>query len=76
MASMLAQLRQMDNLAQCRGMLLGTFTQMTAQHLDPAMEELVLDVMHDYPIPIAVSHDLGHGDNAHCVPIGAPVSFQ
>lgn len=76
MASLLAQLRQMDYLAQCRGVLLGTFTQMTAQHLDPTMEELVLDVMHDYPIPIAVSPDLGHEGNAHCLPIGAPVSFQ
>lgn len=76
MASLLAQLGQMGYLAQCRGVLLGTFTQMAAQKLEPPMEELVLDVMHGNSIPIAVSPDLGHGDDAHCLPIGAVVSFQ
>ncbi len=76
MASLLVQLYQMDYVDQCRGVLLGTFSQMTAQHLQQTIEEVVLDVTRDYSIPIAVTPALGHGADAHGLPIGAKILFQ
>lgn len=75
MASLISQLQQIGYLQQCNGILLGTFSEMTAQSYRPTIEELVLKITDEFRIPVAITNKLGHGADAHCLPIGLDLSF-
>ena len=76
MASLLSQLRQTGYFDQLGGVLLGSFTQMAVESQQPTIEELVLDAAHDYHFPIAMTQQVGHGDDAHCLPLGLALSLD
>jgi muramoyltetrapeptide carboxypeptidase LdcA involved in peptidoglycan recycling len=70
MASLLAQLDQLSVFAKCSGVLLGTFSAMQAKKMEPSIEQLVLEITERYQLPVAKTEQLGHGEDAHCLPIG------
>lgn len=75
MASFLAQLDQLSIFRSCRGVLLGTFSAMQSEKLTPAIERLVLSITEKYGLPVARTKQLGHGEDARCLPIGGMVSL-
>ncbi|RYM02911.1 hypothetical protein EWH99_09950 [Sporolactobacillus sp. THM7-7] len=70
MASLLAQLDQLSAFHVLRGVLLGTFSAMQCENQTPAIEELVLGITEKYGLPVAKTEQLGHGEDARCIPIG------
>lgn len=76
MASLMSQLRQMGYFDHVEGVLLGSFSQMAAESHGPTIEDLVMEATRDYHFPIAVTQQVGHGDDAHCLPIGIPLSLE
>ncbi|MBY7141807.1 LD-carboxypeptidase [Virgibacillus sp. NKC19-3] len=74
-ASLLSQLDQIGYFEHCNGVLLGTFTQMVVEKQEPSIEELVFKMTQKYQLPVAVTNQLGHGDDTHCLPIGTTLSF-
>lgn len=76
MASLLAQLDQLNIFRQCRGVLLGTFTEMQARDKTPTIEQLILEITEKYRLPVAKTEQLGHGEDAVCLPIGLPLTLD
>lgn len=74
-ASLLSQLDQIGYFHRCRGLLVGTFTEMESKNSTPTVEELVLEITEKYRLPVAKTSELGHGDDAHCLPIGLHLLF-
>lgn len=75
LASMFAQLDQLAFFEKCEGILLGTFTSMEKEKATPSICELIVELTKKYDVPIAKTDRLGHGSNAHCLPIGMSLSF-
>jgi muramoyltetrapeptide carboxypeptidase len=75
-ASLLAQLEQLDFFRKCNGVILGTFTQMEQEALKPSVEDLVLSITSKYNLTVVKTNQLGHGINAHCIPIGQWLEFN
>ncbi|GGL64645.1 S66 peptidase family protein [Sporolactobacillus putidus] len=75
MASLLAQLDQLSVFNSCGGVLLGTFTAMQAEQQAPSIEQLVLDITEKYGLPVVKTEQLGHGEDARCLPIGKMISL-
>ncbi|TGA96449.1 LD-carboxypeptidase [Sporolactobacillus shoreae] len=76
MASLLAQLDQLSVFRKCRGVLLGTFSEMQKKELKPSIEQLVLEITEKYDVPVAKTEQLGHGGDARCILIGSPLSLN
>lgn len=76
MASLLAQLDQLSVFSKCSGILLGTFSTMQQKGLTPSIDQLVLEVTEKYGLPVAKTEQLGHGENAGCLPIGRQFSID
>jgi muramoyltetrapeptide carboxypeptidase LdcA involved in peptidoglycan recycling len=70
MASLLAQLDQLAVFRKCSGILLGTFSELQAKAMTPGIEQLVLTITQRYGLPVAQTGQLGHGEDARCLPIG------
>ncbi|GAY76936.1 muramoyltetrapeptide carboxypeptidase [Sporolactobacillus inulinus] len=75
MASLLAQLDQLSVFKQCSGVLLGTFSEMQVKQYTPLIETLVLEISDRYHLPVAKTEQLGHGEDACCLPIGLPLTL-
>lgn len=69
MVTYLAQLRQIGAFDKVNGIILGTFTAMEQNHCVPDMVTLVKEYAHP-DTPIAVTRDIGHGDDAKAIFIG------
>ena len=72
MATYLAQLRQIGAFDKVKGIILGTFTAMEQNHCVPDMVTLVKEYAHP-ETPIAITRDIGHGDNAKAIFIGKEI---
>ncbi|WP_010632064.1 LD-carboxypeptidase [Sporolactobacillus vineae] len=70
MASLLAQLDQLAVFRTCSGVLLGTFSELQEKAMEPGIEQLVLTITQRYGLPVAQTGQLGHGEDARCLPIG------
>ncbi|MTT31901.1 LD-carboxypeptidase [Terrilactibacillus sp. BCM23-1] len=75
MASMLSQLEQIGAFSACKGILLGTFSEMQQTEQKPTIEELVHHITEKYYLPIAKTERLGHGSDAIGIPIGLNLAF-
>lgn len=71
MAAYLAQLKQMGVLDQVSGILLGTFTSMEAKGRTPDFVTLLKECVPG-TMPIAATREIGHGNDAKAISIGAP----
>ena len=62
METYLRQLQQLGAFEKAAGILLGTFTQMSAEKCIPSVEALVCEIA-GKNLPVAVTEDIGHGTN-------------
>lgn len=71
----LCQLQQIGVFDKVSGILLGTFTEMEAESYVPTVEELVLNIARK-DIPVAVTRNIGHGEDAKGIVIGKEMKFK
>ncbi len=69
METYLRQLQQLGAFEKAAGILLGTFTQMSAEKCIPSVEALVCEIA-GKNLPVAVTEDIGHGTNSKGIVIG------
>ena len=74
METYLCQLQQLGAFDKVAGILLGTFTEMEAEHCTPTMEMLVKRMV-GTQLPIAVTREIGHGTDAKGIMIGKMCKF-
>ena len=67
METMLHQYRQMEMFSRCNGVLLGNFSELAEKQQLPTLYRLVQDIIDDPALPIAVTTELGHQPEAHCL---------
>ncbi|MFQ9435750.1 MAG: hypothetical protein ACLR1R_05035 [Ruminococcus callidus] len=67
METMLHQYRQMEMFSRCSGVLLGNFSELAEKQQLPTLYRLVQDIIDDPALPIAVTTELGHQPEAHCL---------
>lgn len=70
MLSQLFQLKQIGYLNQLECILLGSFTVMEVNNLEPNISQLMLEITRDTSTPIAKTDKFGHGDDKGCLVIG------
>ena len=75
MTTYLAQLKQMGAFKKVNGIILGTFTTMEKKHCIPDIVTLVKEYV-STETPIAVTKDIGHGDNAKAIFIGKEIEIS
>ena len=75
MATYLAQLKQLGAFEKVSGIILGTFTVMEQNHCVPDILTLVREYAHPNT-PIAVTREIGHGDDAKAVVIGKELEIR
>ena len=75
MAAYLAQLAQMGVFDKITGVLLGTFTSMEAKGRTPDVLTLLKEQVPD-TMPIAVTREIGHGNDSKAIRIGAPFRLK
>ena len=72
----LTQYKQMGILNDIKGIILGTFTEMDLNNINPTVEEMLIDILgKDSQIPIIKTNNLGHGSDAKCLIIGKNYRF-
>ena len=69
MMTALEQYRQMGVFEQISGVLLGTFSKMESENLQPSVEELLLQILPEN-VPVAATGYIGHYPNARAVILG------
>ncbi len=75
METCLCQLQQLGAFSNVSGILLGTFTEMEAEHCVPTIETLVKRAAGE-EVPIAVTRQIGHGTDAKAIVIGQGMIFK
>lgn len=74
MATYLAQLKQIGAFEKVNGIILGTFTSMEQNGCVPDMVTLIKEYAHP-ETPIAVTKEIGHGDDAKAIIIGEEIEI-
>lgn len=75
MTTYLNQYKQMGAFQKVNGILLGTFTKMEKDKLQPSVEELVVNIVGNKKLPIVKTEEIGHGTNSKCLVIGKQYIF-
>ncbi|WP_425447017.1 S66 family peptidase [Dethiothermospora halolimnae] len=75
MASLLTQFKHIGFLEKINGIILGSFSQMEGDKLEPNIESLVTDILNNQEIPVVKTSLLGHGEDAGCIVIGEEVKL-
>lgn len=75
-ASYLAQLKQLGVFEKVTGVILGTFTELEKEMNLAEVEEMFLEALAEYSLPVLKSQRLGHGVDARCLRIGDHYSFR
>lgn len=78
-AKMVTYITQYKNLGvfnEVKGIILGEFTEMEREDLNPDIVEILKRVIGEINIPILKTSDLGHGADAKCIPIGKYLIFK
>lgn len=75
---MLRMLKRAGKLQALRGMIIGGFTEMKdkAVNFGYGIEEIVLNVVHEYAYPVASDFPAGHIDNNNTLIFGRKVSLE
>lgn len=74
MVTYLNQLAQIGVFEKINGILLGTFTTMEAEQCIPSMPELLRRYAGE-TLPIAVTHQIGHGSDSKAIVIGGELTL-
>ena len=75
-ATFIAQYKQIGAFSKINGILLGTFTELDEKYNSTYIENLFLEKLKDYNIPIARTYDLGHSANSKLIPIGKNITLK
>ncbi|WP_088815995.1 MULTISPECIES: LD-carboxypeptidase [Listeria] len=73
MATYIAQYEQLGAFSQCKGLLLGQFTEAEEQGFRPQIDRLFIEVGEKYGIPVFKTNQIGHSSDAVPIPIGAEI---
>ena len=76
MTTFLTQLKNIGVFKNCRGILLGTFTEMEREGYTPTIIELVKEIVNDGSIAIAKTSEIGHGEDSKSIAIGKEISLR
>lgn len=76
MVTFLNQYKQMGVFDKIGGLILGTFTQMEEEELNPTIEELVLKIMGERKVPIVKTNEIGHGQDSKAIIIGETIKLK
>ena len=74
MRTALEQYRQIGVFEKIRGILLGTFTKMEEEKIEPSMKEIALEMVPE-TIPVAETRLIGHGTDARAIMLGREMTF-
>jgi len=69
------QMKQLGAFTKVNGILLGTFTYMEENNIDPTVEDILNKILNDDQLPIAKTGDVGHGTDSKCIAIGKFLSL-
>ena len=75
MTTYLAQLKQLGAFQKVKGIIIGTFTAMEKNHCVPDIVTMIKEYAYS-ETPIAVTKDIGHGDNAKAILIGKEIEIK
>ena len=75
MTTYLSWLKQLGAFEKVKGIILGTFTAMEDKACVPDMVTMVKEYANP-ETPIAVTKDIGHGDNAKAIFIGKEIEIN
>lgn len=76
MYTALVQFKNLGAFNKIKGILLGTFTEMERESYKPEIVDIVKMVVDNKDIPIAVTNELGHGQDSRCIVIGKWYKFN
>lgn len=76
MVTFLNQYKQMGVFDKISGIILGAFTQMEEEQLNPTIEELVMKVVGERKIPIVKTREIGHGQDSKAIIIGRAIKLN
>ncbi|WP_283695971.1 S66 family peptidase [Clostridium perfringens] len=76
MATYITQYKNLGVFNEVKGIILGEFTEMEREDLNPDIVEILKRVIGEINIPILKTSDLGHGADAKCIPIGKYLIFK
>lgn len=76
MATFLTQLKNIGAFKNCRGILLGTFTEMEIEGYEPNIIDLVKRVVNNDKIPVAKTSEIGHGEDSKSLITGGYISIR
>lgn len=76
MVTFLNQYKQMGVFDKISGIILGAFTQMEEEQLNPTIEELVMKVVGERKIPIVKTREIGHGQDSKAIIIGKAIKLN
>ena len=75
MTTALEQYSQIGVFEKTQGILLGTFTRMEEEKIQPSMKEIVLKMVPE-KIPVAETRLIGHGTDARAIVLGRETVFR
>ncbi|MDF2613249.1 MAG: LD-carboxypeptidase family protein [Clostridia bacterium] len=70
MSAYLNQYRQIGVFEKVKGIILGTYTTMEEECLQPTIEELVIKIVNNASMPIVKTDQIGHSGDSKCIIIG------
>ena len=76
MVTFLNQYKQMGVFDKISGIILGAFTQMEEEQLNPTIEELVMRVVGERKIPVVKTREIGHGQDSKAIIIGRAIKLN
>lgn len=71
----LNQYNQIGAFEKVKGIILGTFTEMEVNNLNPKVEDILLSII-PKNIPVIKTEELGHGNDSKCIIIGGYYNFN
>lgn len=71
----LNQYNQIGAFEKVKGIILGTFTEMDVNNLNPKVEDILLSII-PKNIPVIKTEELGHGNDSKCIIIGGYYNFN
>ena len=76
MTTFLTQYKNIGAFKECKGILLGTFTEMEKNKYEPNIVELVKRIVNNDSIPIAKTSEIGHGEDSKSIIVGRNIRVE
>lgn len=71
--TMLWQYAQIGAFSQCRGILLGNFTELSKNGILPQLETMLCEIVDNRALPIVCTTEVGHQSDSLCLPYHVPL---